>query len=445
VEELEGLCLLSPGLRPEGQIAVGPDGNLWFPEFTRVGELNRSTGVIQEFAVPDGPSLNGGIAVAKNGIVWLTRSDRIDRLDPVTGGVQEFFLSSGESTVGDIAAAGDGTVWFNETKGIAELDPTTGQIKAPFAPAGANLRSLYSVGAVIAGPDGSIWFSSIFDDGTTVSLIGSYVRIDPAGDTSAFRLALPGLFTIAPNGTLWFSDYYSPYVVGELDPTTGTVQIIGNNNPPPLSIGLAPPFVRTITAGADGTIWFLDFFGISGVNPGTGALKQFSFPQGTSQAMGMAAGADGSIWFTEEDAIGQFNPNTGTFQFFDTASNTASQGTSNPTVSNNSISATGTNVSALAGINFTTAVASFTPQAPIATPGQAYQATVDWGDGTTSSIVLTVTASGTYDVVASHAYQTAGTYSIKVTIGNFDPANPLGDNPITIFSTANVDPFLMNM
>jgi hypothetical protein len=90
-------------------------------------------------------------------------------------------------------------------------------------------------------------------------------------------------------------------------------------------------------------------------------------------------------------------------------------------------------------------LASFTPQVPISSPGSAYQATVDWGDGTTSSIVLSVTASGTYDVVASHAYQSAGTYSIKVTIGNFDPANPLGDNPITVFSTANVDPFNMNM
>jgi hypothetical protein len=96
-------------------------------------------------------------------------------------------------------------------------------------------------------------------------------------------------------------------------------------------------------------------------------------------------------------------------------------------------------------LDIVSAVASFTPQVPIASPGSAYQATVDWGDGTTSSIVLTLTASGTYDVVASHAYQSAGTYSIKMTIGNFDPASPLGDNPITVFSTASVDPFNMNM
>jgi len=41
--------------------------------------------------------------------------------------------------------------------------------------------------------------------------------------------------------------------------------------------------------------------------------------------------------------------------------------------------------------------------------------------------------------------QTAGTYSIKVTIGNYNPANPLGDDAVTVFSTANVDPFNFTM
>ena len=91
-----------------------------------------------------------------------------------------------------------------------------------------------------------------------------------------------------------------------------------------------------------------------------------------------------------------------------------------------------------------TAVAAFTPQTPIASPGQAYQATIDWGDGSSSSVVLTVTDNATYDVTAGHTYQTGGTYSIKVTIGNYNPANPLGDDAVTVFSTANVQVFDFN-
>ncbi len=85
---------------------------------------------------------------------------------------------------------------------------------------------------------------------------------------------------------------------------------------------------------------------------------------------------------------------------------------------------------------------TFTPQVPIANPGAAYQATVDWGDGATSSQVLTVTENGTYDVSAAHSYQAPGTYTFKVTIGNYDPVSPLGDNPLTVLSTAKVDDWL---
>jgi hypothetical protein len=46
---------------------------------------------------------------------------------------------------------------------------------------------------------------------------------------------------------------------------------------------------------------------------------------------------------------------------------------------------------------------------------------------------------------AGHTYQSPRTYSIKVAIGNYNPANPLGDNLVTVFSTANVDPFNFTM
>jgi hypothetical protein len=177
--------------------------------------------------------------------------------------------------------------------------------------------------------------------------------------------------------------------------------------------------------------------------PSSGAVRTFElpYPQGVS---GFAIGSNGTIWFSSQPgAIGELHPNTGAFQFFSTASESATQGTGG---SSNTTSATGTNISASAGINFMTAVAAFTPQTPIASPGQAFQATIDWGDGSSSSVVLTVTDNATYDVTAGHTYQTAGTYSIKVTIGNYNPANPLGDDALTVFSTANVDdPLIMNM
>jgi hypothetical protein len=164
--------------------------------------------------------------------------------------------------------------------------------------------------------------------------------------------------------------------------------------------------------------------------------------------------ANGNIWYiynrytyntylgdnTYQSFVGRFDPTTGVEETFSVASEAPSA------PSSNSPQATGGTINATVGIDFVGAVAAFTPQTPIPTPGAAYQATVDWGDGTTSSLVLTVTQNAIYDVTSGHTYQKAGTYSIKVTIGNYNPANPLGDNPVTVFSTANVnDPFDINV
>jgi hypothetical protein len=165
------------------------------------------------------------------------------------------------------------------------------------------------------------------------------------------------------------------------------------------------------------------------------------------EGKGLTPGPDGNVWYTYIGGrlpdgsfayqVGQLNPTTGAIESFGPANLSQAPPPSN--------GAAGTILAAKAGFDILAAVATFTPQAPIASPGQAYQATINWGDGTTSRIVLTVTQNGTYGIIGEHAYQSAGTYTIKVTIGNFDPANPLGDNPITVFSTANIDPFVMNM
>jgi hypothetical protein len=228
--------------------------------------------------------------------------------------------------------------------------------------------------------------------------------------------------------------------------------------PPPWYTAWATEWYEGIPPkiASDGSFWFfvpvptiaaLD--GIGGYNPSTG--HQMPFLQLSGQPIQLTPGPDGNIWYTyiggfrtdgtPLDYVGILNPTTGSSETF----SLATQSQAPPSSTGNPPPATGTSLSSIVGFDIVSAVASFTPQVPIAGPGSAYQATVNWGDGTTTSIVLTVTASGTYDVVASHAYQSAGTYNIKVTIGNFDPANPLGDNPITVFSTANVDPFNMNM
>jgi hypothetical protein len=67
----------------------------------------------------------------------------------------------------------------------------------------------------------------------------------------------------------------------------------------------------TITAGADGNLWFTEYDGskIGRVTP-AGVFTEFPTPTANSGPKGIAAGPDGNIWFTEyaRGEIGKVTP-----------------------------------------------------------------------------------------------------------------------------------------
>jgi streptogramin lyase len=441
VEELEGRCLLSSGFAPLGGITSGPDGYIWFLEQDRLGRIDPHTGVIQEFAQGIRPDLSCSpslvqniIAEAPDGSIWFLSNNQVTRFNPSTNALATFNLSAGNTPLDSIIVGSDGVVWVLEERiqvewadgiarefGIARIDPAAGSVQD------------YGMGQ-IQGHAGGV--------------------ISPWG------------IGFAPDGNIWIDTWMLP--LQEMDPTTGVIQgppPVGPSivaelaplPPQPAMLSPAPPpspwwedRVATSKVASDGSYWSFGVIGpgywaINGYYPSTGMQKQFALAdEGPIQ---LTPGPDGNIWYTYVTtlsgpggapvySVGSLNPTTGTFESFSAAT---------PSQAPPSTGATGTTLSTTAGFDLVGAVASFTPQTPIASPGQAYQVTINWGDGTTSSIVLTVTQNGTYDVIGEHTYQSAGTYNIQVTIGTFDPANPLGDNPITVFSTANVNPFSMSM
>jgi hypothetical protein len=220
--------------------------------------------------------------------------------------------------------------------------------------------------------------------------------------------------------------------VGELDPSTGAITIHDIGNALPFASGSNSTFFYDSPTGPG-------FEGIGAFDPSTGIKKIFDVH---SSLMQIASAANGNVWFTEivpdgsgalVNQLGELNLNTGQWQFFTTATEAP------PPTPSNSPPASGTIFNATAGIDFKTGVASFATQTPIPLTGGAYQAVVSWGDGSTSTWILTVTRNGTYEVVAGHNYQSPGTYSIKVTISAYPSTNSLGGDAITVFSTANVD------
>ncbi len=120
-------------------IALGPDGNLWFTEAqgNRIGRITPA-GVITEFPLPDS-SVPQGIVAGPDGNMWFAElfGNRIGRITP-SGIITEFPLpagSTGSSQPRGIASGADDNLWFTEdTNGkIGQITPT-GTVVRVFCP-----------------------------------------------------------------------------------------------------------------------------------------------------------------------------------------------------------------------------------------------------------------------------------------------------------------------
>jgi virginiamycin B lyase len=113
---------------PEGSsfadgIALGPDGNMWFPmpQDHQIGRITPD-GKIATFAMPDRGDATGSpsdIVLGPDGAMWFTsfNESRIGRIT-AAGAITEFNdgISDGSSPDG-IATGADGSLWFTEYNG----------------------------------------------------------------------------------------------------------------------------------------------------------------------------------------------------------------------------------------------------------------------------------------------------------------------------------------
>ena len=199
-------------ISPCGEVFCSPlDGlaadstSIWFADF-----FNNQVGRFNVFAAPgqdpfqyftaDGVS---NVAVAPDGDVWFTGASAIGEIDPVGGVVSTTPISAEGS---GITVAPNGTVWVTEIFAdlIARLTPTPSGphdlVEFP-TPAGATPLD------IDAAPDGNVWF--------TQNLRGNVARITQAGVVTEASRAIdfadpkrpdPIGITIAANGQPWYSE-----------------------------------------------------------------------------------------------------------------------------------------------------------------------------------------------------------------------------------------------
>jgi hypothetical protein len=107
------------------------------------------------------------------------------------------------------------------------------------------------------------------------------------------------------------------------------------------------------------------------------------------------------------------------------------------TVNDARLSTTGNvTISLQQGQPFVGALAHFTDADPREMPSSNFNASIDWGDGTTTAGTIVANPSGGYDVGGSHSFASVGRKTISVTIND----NSSSSTAVTATATATISP-----
>jgi len=257
-------------------ITTGPDGNLWFVKYDRIGRITPA-GVVTEFSVGITPTAGPfGITAGPDGNLWFTEwgGGHIGRITPA-GVVTEFSGVSGY--VMDITTGVDGNLWFT-----GNLNYSIGRI----TPAG--VVTYFSAGIsgnplrITTGPDGNLWFTDSYKN-----RIG---RISPAGVVTEFSVGITANadlydITAGPDGNLWFTERNGNRI-GRITPSGVVTEF---------SVGItAGAYPQWITAGPDGNLWFTEW-GVGRIGRITSGVGTTSYTLNVSSVNGTVTSAPAGI------------------------------------------------------------------------------------------------------------------------------------------------------
>lgn len=280
---VEQFCLPSLSLQyGQGNMTIGPDGNLWFAEMNKIGRIT-PTGKLTEFPVQ---LVTSPIVSGPDGNLWFVASPQrtefaLVRMSP-DGNTEKF--------------------WSNLISGSGPSTPLT------------------------VGPDGNLWVASTGSEGDVI------LKITPAGDFTSYSLpqpsrtlrgAQPGWgvidLTLGADGNIWFlenvaldtSSTMQAMLLGSITPS-GTIKQV----PVEIERGSFPsPDIRNalkgaIAAGPDGNLWFLQNDGQIGRITPKGVITRFQVAGQTAQEVPiLAKGPDGNLWFSAAPGkIGRITP-----------------------------------------------------------------------------------------------------------------------------------------
>jgi streptogramin lyase len=293
IDEFSIPMLDGVGLFPQ-DIVSGSDGQLWFAAGSALGRLSPRDGSVSLVPVPETQVRR--LALGPDGNIWFP-SDVLG-VAHVTRrhGLQQIPLPGLGSFFSDLTAGPERSVWVLGSDAIARVTVTG---EATYFPKDAVNSS--NGNHIVAGRDRALWFT-----GNGPQLIH---RMTTDGVITDFTAPGPGqVYGLAPgpDGAIWFTQQGggpNDNSVGRItsDGVASTVVQLPDSTSPP---GQAPSNMPLeITTGHDGNLYFTTYLVepknyIGQVTP-EGQLTTFAIPTAGAASFGITAGPDGNIWFTE--------------------------------------------------------------------------------------------------------------------------------------------------
>ncbi|HVX64239.1 MAG TPA: TIGR03118 family protein, partial [Pirellulales bacterium] len=140
---------------------------------------------------------------------------------------------------------------------------------------------------------------------------------------------------------------------------------------------------------------------------------------GTSSTTGVVSGSNGTFSVTGTHVYGDEGPFHPVVTIKEVNSPATISATGTATMADaDALTATGVTFSPTRGVSFTGTVAKFTDTYTASTAGN-FTATIDWGDGTSSTGTVTG-SNGTFTVTGTHTYTQPGAEAVKVVIKDTD-------------------------
>ncbi|WP_228893617.1 two-component regulator propeller domain-containing protein [Pseudoduganella aquatica] len=228
------------------------------------------------------------------GPLWAGTSTGLSRLDPAGGTFREYrFGAQDRNFVRGIARASGGALWLGTDGGVLRFDPASG--KAEALPAGRALSAIHNAGALLEDSKGRLWIGSPYGRGLDLrGADGALRSYRSDGKPGSLSNDFVNCVYEDRQGRVWIGTRSGLNLVSQQ--ADGSLRFSASRRD-----GLSGMEITAIESDAEGQLWLTVTGALLRFDPASGAVASHYASDGISSGNfingASLAGADGTLYF----------------------------------------------------------------------------------------------------------------------------------------------------